>query len=75
MKSIEIEQKSMIIDNHKKECDRFSIFFDWLILILSITIDFYGVSKLSICNALEKLSMIKIHDNLGLSQIHVPLMH
>ena len=28
MKSIQIEQKSTIIDNHKNECDRFSIFVD-----------------------------------------------
>lgn len=37
---------------------QFSIFVDWLILMLSITIDFYQVLKLSICNALISINRI-----------------
>lgn len=39
---------------------QFSIFVDWLILILSITINFYQVLKLSICNALISINRISI---------------
>ena len=41
MKSIQIEQKSTIIDNHKNECDRFLTIFDICRLINIDFIDYY----------------------------------